>query len=243
MIEVPDELMPPGGIHLAELTEGDWELIQHLGELAGEAGRESGDLNCWGCCTADRARQLLEMPTDAIFSVVAHLAVLRRDALVEAIADVDEVLEGRAICRELATRGLGGIAAELHYEALQTAERRNRATTAAALRRWPEAQERGINWRDHFRLVSDLTGQQAAQRIAAKTDATVADVVLHARELQKNDQLQREQIVMAYTDHNDLLRDAVEAKAWEWLGAMLHVSPELLELRYVELFNEGSSGS
>jgi hypothetical protein len=75
---------------LRSITEDDWQLVEHLAELA----NQRGDIYTSGTVNAHRAVQLLEMPGAAVQSIVTHLAYLRRDDLVDSLelADQDDSL-------------------------------------------------------------------------------------------------------------------------------------------------------
>ena len=76
-IEIPDEIPT-----LRTISESDWELIENIVELSMQTGDVYGRD---ATITAERLVQLLEMPGGAVLSLVAHLAYLRRDDLVDAL--------------------------------------------------------------------------------------------------------------------------------------------------------------
>lgn len=86
MIELPDDLQP-----LETIRQPDWDLIEHLAELAGRRYRRRGDVYLAGCIEAERVRQVMEMGSDAILNIILHLAFTRKDDLIEAleIADIN----------------------------------------------------------------------------------------------------------------------------------------------------------
>lgn len=83
MIELPDDLQP-----LHEITERDWQLIEHLAWLA---DRRSGNVLMAGAIEAERARQMLELSSAAILNIIQHLAVFRRSDLIEALEIADDL--------------------------------------------------------------------------------------------------------------------------------------------------------
>ncbi len=86
MIELPDDLQP-----LETIRPVDWDLIEHLAELAGRRYRSRGDVYLAGCIEAERVRQVMEMRSDAILNIILHLAFMRKTDLIEAleIADIN----------------------------------------------------------------------------------------------------------------------------------------------------------
>ena len=83
---------------LREISEEDWELIEHLAELS----NQRGDVYTSGTVTAGRAVQVFEMSGAAIMSIVIHLAYLRRDDLVDAleVADFENLLTDEILRRK-----------------------------------------------------------------------------------------------------------------------------------------------
>lgn len=84
---------------LREITEEDWGLIEHLAEISTRTGDVDGRNTT---ATAERARQLLEMPGAAILSLICHLTYLRRVDLVDAleVADRTNILTDEIITRK-----------------------------------------------------------------------------------------------------------------------------------------------
>jgi len=124
-------------------------------------------------------------------------------------------------------------------DARQGAAEARRPTTMATLRAWEQRNphgDPGSDWRRFFYRASDFVqGRQAAELIARAVGAVVAEVIAHAGAIAARDELSRLQIAEAYTSADELLSDALEVGAWEWLGARLGVPPHLLEARLVEL--------
>ena len=88
-MEVPDDVpsnYSDGLPLLREIGESDWQLIEHLADLP----MQRGDVFTSCTITAERARQLLELPIESIDSLITHLAVLRRDDLVDSLVLVDQ---------------------------------------------------------------------------------------------------------------------------------------------------------
>lgn len=88
-MEVPDDVpsnYSDGLPLLRDLSEVDWQVIEHLAELP----MQRGDVLRSCMITADRARQLLEMPIESIDSLICNLAVLRRADLVDSLVLVDQ---------------------------------------------------------------------------------------------------------------------------------------------------------
>jgi hypothetical protein len=83
---------------LREISEEDWEMIEHLAELS----NQRGDVYTSGTVTASRAMQICEMPGAAILSIVVHLAYLRRDDLVDSleVADLENLLTDEILKRK-----------------------------------------------------------------------------------------------------------------------------------------------
>ncbi len=83
---------------LREISEEDWEMIEHLAELS----NQRGDVYTSGTVTASRAMQVFEMPGAAILSIVVHLAYLRRDDLIDAleVADMENLLTDEMLRRK-----------------------------------------------------------------------------------------------------------------------------------------------
>lgn len=71
---------------LREITEDGWQLIEYLADLP----MQRGDVFTSCTITAERARHLLELPIESIDSLITHLAVLRREDLVDSLVLVDQ---------------------------------------------------------------------------------------------------------------------------------------------------------
>jgi hypothetical protein len=84
MLELPDDWQP-----LATISEDDWQLIEHLAALAGEAGEARGCVFSGHQIEAERVRSLLELGSDAILNIILHLAQYRLSDLVEALDIAD----------------------------------------------------------------------------------------------------------------------------------------------------------
>jgi hypothetical protein len=255
-MKYPDELP-----ELREITEEDWGLIEYLVQRS----FDRGDVYTNGQITAERARQLLEMPEESIFTVVMHLALLRRDPFVSALETMDSI-EGGSICAEVLEIQQDR---DKRWEAMQAGPRQRKPrtpkpvdpvealaaealalepdspTTMASIAAW-EATGREGDWRQTFRLDSDfLQGRQALVLIAGATGAAVAEVEAHSRELAQRYVDQAAEVAAAWSDAEQLLADAVTAGSWEGLAVAAGVTPDVLQRRFRQLRDRAdqSSGS
>jgi hypothetical protein len=235
MIELPDDLPL-----LREIREQDWELIEHLAELA---TRASGNVLMAGAIEAERARQVLEMGSDAILNLIQHLAVFRRSDLIEAleIADINDNLT----------------AAILQHSAEQLLRIKPAAkwAPAALAEQWRRAQEQPAEtmvWLRHqgarLQGASETERQQIRAAMATRVGLDPRQrlerlrPLMHTRQdvlLRLADPLHRdamawrgcsgsraavEQLLGAYTDAAEMLADARVAGSWAALADGLGVS-------------------
>jgi hypothetical protein len=75
-VRLPDELP-----ELRELSESDWEIVEDLAARC----RTTGDIMANAAVTTERCVQLLEMPAESVYTIVWHLAYLRRNDLVDGL--------------------------------------------------------------------------------------------------------------------------------------------------------------
>lgn len=75
-MRLPDELP-----ELRELSEQDWEIVEDLAARC----RTTGDIMANAAVTTERCVQLLEMPAESVYTIVWHLAYLRRNDLVDGL--------------------------------------------------------------------------------------------------------------------------------------------------------------
>jgi hypothetical protein len=175
------------------------------------------------CCRRDRIRRL--------GTVVGLRGLTGRVEGMEAA-----VLERRRALEELVQQGPEpGSEAELIADALNWRDQLPELDDLIAswLRRYPGS---GQSWQEWFRSGSCFQrGELAVEAIARVIGVEQAEVQAHADRIAERDQLQRRQVEAAWTDAEDLLRDARAAGGWGLLGSAIGVAPWQLERRCAEL--------
>lgn len=180
--------MPP----IAAITPQQWALIEHLAALAGPAG-QTGNMGTAWRLTGERLVALAEMPGAAIESLAAHLWLLRRDDLIEALVEID-CLEPGTLLQALVTRTIE-VEAERDRRAAVLARPpvpRPERTEATARRReaaWQQAQQapaetlaavvealgRTANRQERRRDAARILGLDYVRTPAVDLDAAIND--------------------------------------------------------------------
>lgn len=218
-MELPDDLNGTGFLDgvpmLREIQEDDWALIEHLASLC----RQRGDIFTNGTVTAERARQLLEMPAAAVLSITTHLAILRRSDLAEAleIADADGTLTAEILSRREAADQR--IAQMLHRERMQRAAAQAGVVRRARReeRRWAEAQQDPAGTLERVRaIVHRKPSDQLRKRAALLGVPNASSRELPELELEVDERVaELERLAAGAADADPAERLRREAVAWK----------------------------
>ena len=245
MVELPDDLQP-----LAEISEEDWGLIEHLAALA----ERRGNVLKAGAIEAERARQMLEMGSDAILNLVQHLAVFRRSDLIQALEIADDLYSLTNAILKRSAEQLLRINPDAIWAPDALAKRWERAQRKpAAAMRWIRLQAARMQDASDEERAAIQSAMLTCLGLDARAPLAMVEPLLRERQewlIQLADPLHRkaaawnggagdpedvEEVLAAYSGAGALLADARAAGGWQALGDGLGVAAASLIAAYLLL--------